>query len=674
MSNGNIDISVYATALFENAQISLTGKTGTYFSETKDISPDKVFKVSYKMEKGDSETDLLLTVKDSDGKELVSYRPLKKTNEEIPEPAKAIPAPEDVENNEGLYLAGLHLEQYRHATYEPENYYLEGLKRDPGDIRINNAYGLLLFRRGQFVKSEEYFRRAVKTATRHNTNSYDSEPLYNLGLCLQMQGKYDEAYDAFYKACWSVAMQDCGYFSMAKIAAMKGQFKLAIEHADKSIIRNYHNYKARNLKTALLRKLNQFEQAEKLAMETMELDKGDFGSRYELYKIYVELGNISKAESILADLLKLLRLSTNNYIELSLDYADAGMSPEAIEILKQLIAEYPADQELSPMVLYYTGWFYERAGNMASAHEYYKKGQEACPDYCFPNKPEDIIVFNCAIRANQKDSRALYYLGNLWYDKKQYAEAVKCWEKSRELDDSYPTVHRNLSLAYYNKLHDSVKARESLEKAFELNTGDSRVFLELDQLYKKLGITPEKRLENFEKHKELVENRDDLYVEYITLLNLLGNFEKARELTLKRQFHPWEGGEGKITKQYVTSHIEIGKKYLSDKKYQAAIDLLKAAETYPHNLGEGKLFGAQENNLNYYLGCAYEELGELEKAREYYMKASVGLDEPASAMFYNDQPPEMIFYQGLALQKLGEAEKAISKFNKLIAYGEKHLL
>ncbi|HEX2926986.1 MAG TPA: DUF5107 domain-containing protein, partial [Ruminiclostridium sp.] len=101
------------------------------------------------------------------------------------------------------------------------------------------------------------------------------------------------------------------------------------------------------------------------------------------------------------------------------------------------------------------------------------------------------------------------------------------------------------------------------------------------------GITPEKRLENFEKHMELVENRDDLYVEYITLLNLLG---------------------------------------------------------------------------------------ELEKAREYFMKASVGLDEPASAMFYNDQPPEMIFYQGLALQKLGEAEKAISKFNKLIAYGEKHLL
>lgn len=32
--------------------------------------------------------------------------------------------------NEELYLTGLHIEQYRHATYLPDDYYLEGLKRD----------------------------------------------------------------------------------------------------------------------------------------------------------------------------------------------------------------------------------------------------------------------------------------------------------------------------------------------------------------------------------------------------------------------------------------------------------------------------------------------------------------------------------------------------------------
>ena len=42
-------------------------------------------------------------------------------------------------------------------------------------------------------------------------------------------------------------------------------------------------------------------------------------------------------------------------------------------------------------------------------------------------------------------------------------------------------------------------------------------------------------------------------------------------------------------------------------------------------------------------------------------------------MYYNDQPPEMIFYQGLAHRALGDENGARSRFNKLIAYAEKHL-
>ena len=54
--------------------------------------------------------------------------------------------------------AGTHLEQYRHATFEPADYYLEGLKRDSTDIRLNNSYGLLLYKRGRIKDSIPYFR------------------------------------------------------------------------------------------------------------------------------------------------------------------------------------------------------------------------------------------------------------------------------------------------------------------------------------------------------------------------------------------------------------------------------------------------------------------------------------------------------------------------------------
>ena len=104
-----------------------------------------------------------------------------KIEAEVPEPAKAAPLPEDCETTEDLFLYGLHVEQYRHATYHPEDYYLEGLRRDPTDIRLNNAYGRCLLKKCDFTGAEKYFRKAVEKSIRSN-QTHDYEPYYNLGL------------------------------------------------------------------------------------------------------------------------------------------------------------------------------------------------------------------------------------------------------------------------------------------------------------------------------------------------------------------------------------------------------------------------------------------------------------------------------------------------------------
>ena len=104
-----------------------------------------------------------------------------------------------------------------------------------------------------------------------------------------------------------------------------------------------------------------------------------------------------------------------------------------------------------------------------------------------------------------------------------------------------------------------------------------------------------------------------------------------------------------------------------------AIELLNQAQTYLPNLGEGKLYGAQENNIFYYLGCAYEGLGDKEHAQYWFERAASGLSEPASAMFYNDQPPDMIFYRGWACLKLNRNKEARAIFGKLVDYGKTHM-
>ena len=69
---------------------------------------------------------------------------------------------------------------------------------------------------------------------------------------------------------------------------------------------------------------------------------------------------------------------------------------------------------------------------------------------------------------------------------------------------------------------------------------------------------------------------------------------------------------GKVPAQYQLARVELVKQLLSEGKYQDALNLIEECFVYPHNFGEGKLYGAQENDLNYYKACALQGLGRNE--------------------------------------------------------------
>jgi tetratricopeptide (TPR) repeat protein len=648
-------IKIFATSLQKKARIVLEG----FLDETLDLSPEQVYEREILV--GDvAFIDLKLVVYSENGRELLGIKSEKAEAKPTPEAAKPAFSPEETPTCEQLYLTGLHLEQYRHATYVATDYYLEALKRDPSDVRNNNAMGLWLLRRGKFAESEKYFNTAIETQLQRNPNPYDGEPRYNLGLALQYQGKNKEAYDAFYKSCWNAAMQDAGYFGCAQISCKKDSLTEALYEIEKSLVRNWHNHKARALKTAILRKLGNEKEAMVLIKESLKIDLFNFGCRFEQYLI-------SNLATVLDEMNSLMRGEIHNYEVVALDYIAAGMYDEAVFLLEEGIKVCPT----TPITYYYMGWALSLAKKDAKA--VFEIAANHAPEYCFPNRLEAILALEVAQKANPKDAKAPYYLGNLWYDKRQYPEAIASWGKSVEIDDTFPTVLRNLSLAYFNKLQQEEKAVQYLEKAFSLDTSDSRILMELDQLYKRLCKPHSERLTFLEKHFNLVEQRDDVYLEYATLSNQLGNYAKAIELIGHRIFHPWEGGEGKVPAQYQLARMELAKEHLAKKEFDNAIKLLNECLEYPHNLGEGKLSGAQENDFLYLLGCAYEGLEQMNEAQRYWNLAKEGNTEPAAAIFYNDQKPDKIFYQGLALLKLSLPNEANNRFDKLVAFGEKHL-
>jgi len=652
----NANICVYATSVYNNAKIVLQSGKKELHESVQTISPTDIVTAVVPLSGAKAE-ELTLSVYDETGRLMLNYAPAPKSIKKIPEPAQPAKEPVEIATNEELYLTGMHIEQYRHATYEPDPYYVEGLKRDPGDSRINSAYGLLLLRRGLFCECEGYFRKAIERITWKNPNPYNSAAYYNLGLCLMYQNRFEEAFDAFYKATWTSAEQEMSFYYLAAISARYDRWTEALEYVERSLIKNSHNVKARGLKALLLRKLGEVEDAKSYLADNIAVDTFDYLSRFEQGYLSGTVG---------AETLALMRNEANTFIEVAANYAAYGCFTEAVEVLRLCTSK-------RPMLAYYEAYYCALSGNIAESKAALADAAKCSPLYCFPNKLNDIIVLEFAISATPQDAKAPYYLGNLWYDKKQYAKACALWEKSVEIDDKFPTAWRNLSLTYFNNQNDPDKSQNALETAYKLDKSDARVFLELDQLYKKRGVTPAQRIKNFDANRAMFEQRDDLCVEYITILNLLGRHEEAYERTLNHKFHPWEGGEGKITTQYTLSLVELARAKLAHGDASKAKELLMKALVVPENLGEGKLEGTKDNNVYYYLGCACEALGDIEGAKQNWSHACIGDEEPAGMMFYNDQPADMILYQGLALQKLGLSEKALGRFHKLVDYGEKHI-
>lgn len=655
-----VRIKLFATSRQE-VEISLLSYDGeVFFSEKRVITPEEVIDFNVDT-KGTAFDNLYLSIKKG-GREVLNWHAEEDEVRPIPDAAEAALRPEEIKTCEQLFLTGQHLEQYRHATYNPVDYYEEALRRDPLDVRNNNALGLWYIRKCRFELAEKYLRTAVKVITRRNPNPYDGEPIYNLGLALKYQGRFDEAYDRFYKATWNGAWQEAGYFECARISAMQGRYEDALYEVERALIRNTHNHKARALKSAILRRMGKKEEALGFIADSLAIDPFNYGALYDKYLLTAD-------ERDLKEMTTLMRRDAHNYDEIALDYCAAGMTDEARGMWKVAVDE----NAVSPMTYYYLGSALLNAALEKEAKEAFAKGCSKSPDFCFPNRQEAVIALCAAMAENDKDPHAPFFLGNLYYDKRQYDLAIGYWEKSLQLDPSFPTVWRNLALALFNKRGDEAKAVEYMEKAFSLDTTDGRILMELDQLYKRMGKDHASRLELLEKYPHLVNAREDLKLEKITLLNLLGRHSEAKEFLDANTFHPWEGGEGKVPAQYQIARVELAKEAITTGKLDDAETLLLECLEYPEHLGEGKLHGAQENDFYYLLGKVYEMKEDATKARECWLKGTEGPEEPADSLYYNDAKPDKIFYAGLCWRALGEENNALRLFNRLVAYGKQHL-
>jgi tetratricopeptide (TPR) repeat protein len=701
-----IRIGVAVTRALPGAMIRLERK-GDALEWKADLKPGRPFL----METGQGRVPwrigkTALRVLDRKGREIISYQAIARRKSDVPSPATEPPAPADIASADELYLTGLHLEQYRHATRSPVPYWLEAMRRDPLDARSNNALGLWHLRRGEFAEAEARFRKAIQRLTRRNANPYDGEPYYNLGLCLRYQFHLcssrsrqageaatrilDESYDAFYKATWNQAWAGAGYQCLAEIDCARGDWRAALEHLSRSLRFDLDNLRARNLKVLVLLKLGQTEGAAALLQENLGLDRLDWWgrdladgrmpcdlqTRLDVAHDYARAGFYAEAIELLSHVAQVSKpavspISNRPHVEMNqhlrIAARSAGWKPCDTAGLETCATPLPT-QDLGawPLIYYTLGWLEEKRSNQAAASRHFRLAAIQSPDYCFPSRLEELGILEAAMRANPKDSRAPYYLANLLYDRRRHEEAIRLWERSAQLDSKFSVVWRNLGIGYFNVRHNPARARAAYERAFRANPTDARVFFERDQLWKRVGVKPTLRLDEFSRHLDLVHQRDDLSIELCALYNQTGEHGKAARLVAGRKFQPWEGGEGGPLGQHVRSQLGLGRTALANGEAAAARSHFERALTSPANLSEAKHLLANQSDIHYWLGCACAAAGDPKSARLHWSAAAKfkGDFQEMSVRVFS----EMTWYSAMAYENLGQRTKARGLLRNLLAY------
>ena len=639
-------IKVYATGEYPEAEIVVRAGDKEIYRRRAGLSPRAAFTDTLP-----DPGDYRAAVYDRDGRLLCECRKYTSEDLPIPAPAEALKPPAEIGSLEELYLAGLHLEQYRHATFLPSDYYREGLRRDPTDIRLNNAYGLYLLRNAQIRESVPFFRAAVRKQTWRNPNPYSGEGYFNLGLAFELLDSLSEAYDAFYKATWNGETAGAAYLHLACIAGRQSRPDDALRFAEESLLRGWHNMKARSMKaTALSRLCPGSPDLRRFLAESLDIDP-----------LYLPLLYRSDRDAFG----RVAGGRAEAYLNTACEYMEFGCWQDAADVLEHC----PAD---SPMKHYALAYAKGKTGDTDAAKACVQTAETLPTDFCFPATLMEMRMLEYAVSLLPAAPRAHYFLGELLYDKKQYGAAIRHWETAvREQPDLAP-AHRNLSIAYYNH-GDRNLAAARIAEACRLEPRNSRFLLEQEQLLRRLGRPVRERLAILESRRDILPGNYALMLSWISLLNQDGQAGKALDLITHYTFHVWEGGEGKVAGEYKAALFSLAEKALEEGRLSEAADLARRTLIYPENLGEGKLENVPDNRAWYLMGCACRQAGNEEQARDYFLKAASGSPVPEPVLYYNDQPSDYIYYQGLAFHALGDNEKAAESFRQLILFGEQHL-
>ena len=543
-----------------------------------------------------------------------------------------MPLAAELRSADELYLAGVHVEQYRDPAVMPDAYWLEGLKRDPYHAGCLLSMAKYCCQMGRLDEAERYARRGLASLTKFNMHMQSGDPYYLLGLILEEQERMDEAYDAYYKASWNGGAVARSMGRLACLDLRRGDPAAAIRHANTALSRDADHPLAPVVLVLAHRALGETETADAILAQAMQNDRMNYLLRW--------LGGVERAYFFS----KLDAAPDQTTLDMAFDLESMGQYALAQQLLEQYGQAYPQ----TVMTLYTLAFLQSRQG--LSYRQTLCAADEASLLDTYPVRPGELRVLTFA--RGEGCRRAPFLLGCMRYHMRCYEAAAALFEENIRLEPENYMPYRCLAVAYFTHLGRKEEAARLMETARSLNCSQ-QILYESVILMDLSGASAAEKLALLEPHASGF-RRDDLFVELAKAYNQSFQPEKALALLNSHVFVACEGGEHAIADQYMYALFQQGMRKKQAQDYAGAYETLRSAMTLPQSLGSGIWNRCKYVPYQFHMAQCLEQLGRTEEARKIYqMILDIEIE-----FFSKIHLRELPYYQALCAEALGQQPRA----------------
>lgn len=619
-------LHLQATGSFGKCAVTASVAGEVFFNETVALEPGAPVILPWTRPAG----LITLTVVAENGQKVFTYEEEIHDQLKMPPVKDPMPLATEVATADELYLAGVHVDQYRDPAVMPDAYWLEALKRNPKHAPSLVAMARYNYTMMNLQEAKKYAEKAIAALTKFNERLENGDAYYIYALILEALEEYDTAYDYYYKAAWVGSTVPKAMARIACLDLRKGDVKEAARHAAWAL---KHDVLHPIAPAALM--LAQPAKAAAVAQQVLAEDPLNYLVKY-----------LNNSENFFADI---QTEGAQVALDMVCDLDAMGQTETCVKVLEELIAQRP--EEKKAMVMYALAYYKAKLGQEFQAELEAAEGLEV--GLCYPNRHQEAKMLEFAI--DNGSNYALFLLGCLVYDKRHYEEGAELFEAYTDACPEDYMGWRCLAVACFSHLEAPEYALECMLKAVSLSDSTQLVF-EAAQLMDKLSVHPE------DKIKLLLDSKmdlDNLFTELAKAYNQNGQPEKALEVLNGHSYVACEGGEHAIADQYLFASYLQATRLMKQERYEEAAEILKNGQIIPDQLGSGVWNGCKLFHHKFAYATCVEKLGRVEEAHEIYRMI---LDVTVET-FSNMHLPELPWYQAMSAVKLGLYNKAQNLMN-----------